>query len=254
MTTNLQPQAQRPRSHQPSKPSAPKETGRKWFPPRKQLIYLLYAILALPLLILIGFVFFQPIQVLPRISLAPGFALTDQDGNRLTNEDLRGSLVLYNFTYTNCGEGCSQTSPSMAMIQRALSDLDTGGIPLQFVTISFDPARDTPEQLAQFAAEMGADTTTWHFLTGEPAKLKNVIGGGFNTFYEARDDGTFEFYPTFALVDGWGILRARYRTATPDINIVPRDIGLVVKELENATAANSFAYEAAHLFLCYPDY
>lgn len=215
---------------------------------------LLYALLASPLIALLAFVLIQPIKVLPRISLAPGFSFTDQDGNRLTNEDLRGSLTLYTFNYANCGEGCAQTGTAMKAIQDAIAEVDTGGIPVQLVTISFDPARDTPEALRAYADALGADTRNWHFVTGTPERVKNVIGGGFSTFYEERDDGSFEFYPTFILVDGWGIMRARYRTVAPDIEIIQRDLALLTKEINNSEGASRFAYEAAHLFLCYPDY
>jgi protein SCO1/2 len=142
----------------------------------------------------------------------------------------------------------------MKELQQELAELDTGGVPVELVTISFDPARDTPARLQAYAAELGADTSNWHFVTGEAARLKSIIGGGFGTFYAAREDGTFEFYPTFALVDGWGILRAKYRTAAPDPAIVKRDIKLVVEELNNSDGASRYAYEAAHLFLCYPKY
>ena len=47
-------------------------------------------VVLLAILSVAAFAVFQPIKVLPRIRLAPGFILTDQDGQRLTNEDLRG--------------------------------------------------------------------------------------------------------------------------------------------------------------------
>ncbi len=73
-------------------------------------VWVFYALLALLLIIVLAFIVFRPILILPRITLAPGFALTDQDGNRLTNEDMRGKLVLYNITHTDCDPPCRQTS------------------------------------------------------------------------------------------------------------------------------------------------
>jgi protein SCO1/2 len=228
-----------------------------WVSDSRPLPRLWIALLASPILLVVlgavAFAVFQPIQVLPRISLAPGYAFTDQDGNRLTSEDLRGSLVVYNFTYTACAEGCPQTSESMRQIQAALADLDTDGIPLRFVTISFDPNRDTPAQLRRYADSLDADTTRWSFVTGEPAMLKNVIGAGFRTYYNQEADGRFTFDPVFTLVDGWGILRATYRTATPDPATLRRDVGLIVQEARNRDSVNRYAYEAAHLFMCYPN-
>jgi protein SCO1/2 len=54
------------------------------------------------------------------------------------------------------------------------------------------------------------------------------------------------------LVDGSGIIRAEYRTATPDMAIIERDINLLLEEAENIDGPSRYAYEAAHLFLCYP--
>jgi protein SCO1/2 len=220
-------------------------------------IYWLYIGMTLPLVALLAFVVFQPIVVLPRISLAPGFTLTDQRGERLTNEDLRGSLVLYNFTYSHCTGDCRDTSVSMQAAQEwlkssGIAENGVGGLPVKMVTVSFDPERDTPEVLQAYADGLGADPALWRFATGDPLRLKYMIGGGFYTYYDQRPDSTFEFDPAFMLVDGWGILRAEYRQPTLDLAIVERDLGLIVKEYEQSEGASRYAYEAAHLFLCYP--
>jgi protein SCO1 len=165
---------------------------------------------------------------------------------------LRGRLVLYNFTYRSCGATCPQTSPIMQSLQARIPQFATQGLPLALVTISFDAAHDTPAQLRSYAATLGADLATWHFLTGEAERLKHVIGGGFGVYYAAQADGSFAHAPTFVLVDGAGIVRARYRTATPDLDVIQRDIELISQEAHNSRGAMRLAYEAAHLFLCYP--
>ncbi len=215
-----------------------------------------YLLLALPIMAVMAFAVFQPIQVLPRISLAPGYSFIDQDGARFTSEDLRGSFVLYNFTHTRCAAPCAQTTANFRQLQTELDAVDTGGIALQFVTISVDPDHDTPAVLRAFADAHQADTSRWHFVTGDPIQLKNVIGAGFSTYFDVSSDpgskGEVTVDPVYALVDGWGILRAVYRTATPDPVIVQRDLQLVAREVNNSQGVNRYAYEAAHLFLCYP--
>jgi protein SCO1/2 len=106
--------------------------------------------------------------------------------------------------------------------------------------------------LAAHAAALGADPTTWHFVTGDLTQLKNVIGAGFSTYFNQEAGGDFTFDPVFVLVDGWGILRAVYRTPSPDPDIVTRDVRLIVQETNNSQGINRYAYEAAHLFSCYP--
>jgi len=61
---------------------------------KRYFLYGLYALGAILVLGAISFKVFQPVQVVPRIRLAPGFSLIDQNGERLSNEDLRGHFVL----------------------------------------------------------------------------------------------------------------------------------------------------------------
>jgi len=209
---------------------------------------------ALGMLVLaaLAFVTFRPILVLPLIVEAPHYALADEQGTWLLDSDLRGTIVLYNFTYAGCAEACSQTSPAMRAVQDRLAEVEAQGAQVSLVTISFDPARDTPTALSAYAARWGADPRRWRFATGAPADLKEIIGRGFRTYYKANADGTFTFDPAFVLVDGDGIIRAEYRTATPSIDSVLRDIRLVAEEARNSTGTRRLAYEAAHLFVCYP--
>lgn len=213
----------------------------------------LWIILALiPILAVLAFAILQPVKVRPRIGLAPGYALTDMNGAQLTSEDMRGKLVFYDFTYSNCGDLCPQTGETMAEVQDLVRGMDTGGLPVEFVTVSFDPDRDTPDRLHQYAAAIGADTDRWHFVTGPADRLKNVIGGGFRVFYEPDGAGGFTFDPTIVLVDGNGIMRGIYERTMPDIATVERDLKLLLTEVQNSTGPGKLVYEAAHLFLCYP--
>lgn len=193
----------------------------------------------------------RPIVVLPRITLAPGFYLTDQNGETFTSEALRGQIALYNFTYTHCEAPCAQTSQVMAEVQTRLPQV-ASSVPLKLVTFSIDPNNDTSDQLANFAAEMGADPSVWHLATGGAQQLKSVIGGGFSVYYKEMEDGSYKLDPAFFLVDGSGVIRAEYRSAAPDIDIILRDFGLLAAEVEHSEGIYRFAYEAAHLFSCYP--
>jgi len=201
---------------------------------------------------LLLFVTIQPIKVLPRMRLAPGISLIDSAGKPLTTFDTFGSVVLYNFTFTGCGEGCPETATQSAALQETLQRMDLQGIPVRMVTISFDPERDTPERLAAWLEMHGADPTIWSAATGEPKVLKSIIGGGFEMWYEQQPDGTFRFDPAWVLVDGAGFLRSRYVAADLTPAVLERDLGLVINEAVNSTGVNKLVYEAAHQFLCYP--
>jgi protein SCO1/2 len=202
----------------------------------------------------IGFKIFQPIQVVPRIRLAPGFSLIDQNGQQLTNEDLRGQFVLYNFGYTRCPESCLNLNSTMKEVQDRMDEVGLGDIPMKFVTISFDSGFDTADKLKAYAKILHADETRWYFATAaNPDLLKHIIGGGFEAYYHQESDGSFTFDPKFVLVDGWGIIRGeyRYQTLTSDTDRILRHIHVLAEEVQGSQGAASLAYEAAHFFLCY---
>ncbi|MEM7130308.1 MAG: SCO family protein [Chloroflexota bacterium] len=209
-------------------------------------------LLFVPIITIMVFAIYKPILVLPRIALAPGFSLLTQEGSRLTSEDLRGQLTLYNFTYSGCQPPCPQTGQTMKAIQNQLPQLDPLGPEMGLLSISVDPAQDTPERLQMLSRALGADESRWRFATGSTETVKQVIGGGFRTYYHQSATGEITLEPAFILVDGWGIQRAEYRTEEPDITIILRDIKLLQKEAKNSKGAMRYAYEAAHLFLCYP--
>lgn len=58
---------------------------------------MLYALLGMLTAGVVAFAVFQPIKVLPRSTLAPGFALTDVSGAHVNSETLRGRLVVYHY-------------------------------------------------------------------------------------------------------------------------------------------------------------
>ena len=224
---------------------------------KRYLLYSLYALGALLVLGAIAFKVFQPVQVVPRIRLSPGFSLIDQNGARLTNEDLRGQFVLYNFIYTRCPEPCYNLNQTMLAIQSRLAEAELGDIPMTFVTISFDPEYDTVEVLKDYADSVGADSDLWKFVTTQNADLlKHIIGGSFEAYYEPKGDdaeNAFSMSPKIVLVDGWGIIRGeyRYQTLAPDTDRILRHIGVLATEVRNSEGAATLAYEAAHYFLCY---
>lgn len=210
---------------------------------------LIYILIAVPIVAILLFVTVRPVLVLPRIRLAPGYMLVNQDGERVSHETLRGHIVLYNMVFTDCGEVCDESWALMADLQRELATLNSE-IPIDLVTISVDPA-DTPERLRAYADAKGVDTNRWHLLTGDPEQIKYVVGAGFYTYYTVEADSV-KLEPSLMVVDGVGILRAEYRRGIPSVSIALRDIDLLLTEARNSTGITKYAYEAAHLFLCYP--
>lgn len=214
-----------------------------------------YILVALVVLAILAFATLKPVRVLPRIRLAPGFIFVDQDGRQVTSEDMRGKVVLYAFTYTRCQTArCQEILTTLRAVDRQITEEVLQGVPFEIVVVSFDPEHDSPQRLRSFAASLGVDLNRWRFVTGtDPKRLRYMVGGGFEVYYERTEDGEFVFDPAYILVDGWGIIRGEYRyeTVMPNQERIARHIRVLLDEIHNSKGAARVAYEAAHLFLCY---
>ena len=202
----------------------------------------------------LAFAVFEPIQVLPRLDLAPGYALTADDGSTVTSEQARGSVTLYSFAPTDCGERCQQMFDTMGRVgQRIEAEVDLGEIDFRLVTVALDPV-DDPARLAAASRASGADGERWRWLGADRATIRNVVGAGFGRYYDEAADGTISFDPGFVLVDGNGVIRGEYRyeTLADSADKFVRHAGILADEIRHADGPAAVAYEAAHLFLCYP--
>jgi protein SCO1/2 len=223
---------------------------------------LLYLAIGLTVAAVLAFNVFQPIKVLPRRQLAPGFSFTNQDGQRRTSEDYRGRFTVYSVTCTRCGEDADQGSARMQSLRARLTGSDRGALKYALATITVDPRYDTPAVLKDHAARFqpggAGEPVPWDFLTGDPLRTKFVVGGGFHVYYEtapdrpAKNAAGIVLEPQFVVVDGWGIVRAQYRADVFDVDRVLRDLDYLADESRHSSGVARLAYEAAHLFRCYP--
>ncbi len=210
----------------------------------------------------IAFALFEPIQVLPRLRPAPGYALTDGSGRPFTSEDARGTVVLYSYAPLACGDDCAEVHTTMAEVAGRVEAIDLAGAELRLVTIVLDDSPD-PVAVAAAARAAGADGDRWRWIAGSETTVRNVVGTGFRRAYRVESGAVdpadpagpvIEFDPGFVLVDGDGIVRGdyRYRTLADDADKLVDHIAILGAELRYANGAGAVAYEAAHLFLCYP--
>lgn len=90
----------------------------------------------------------QPIEV-------PQVALETQSGAHINFADLRGRWVLVDFIYTRCPTYCLALGGEFAQLQDRLAVPIAQG-KVQLLSISFDPDRDTPQQLAAYLQRSGS--------------------------------------------------------------------------------------------------
>jgi protein SCO1/2 len=97
----------------------------------------------------------------------PDFALTNQDGERVTAASLRGAPVVFAFVYSTCKDTCP------AQVQSIRGALDDLGRDVRVVGVSVDPANDTPDRARTFLLEQSM-TGRMDFLLGSRTQLQPV--------------------------------------------------------------------------------
>ena len=153
-------------------------------------------------------------QRLPTIGQAPDFTLLSQDRMRVSLRDLRGKVVAIAFIYTYCTDVCPMLTDNMARVQEKLGT--AFGTKIDFVSITVDPERDTPDVLKQYAENFGANLKGWSFLTGDPATVHEV-GRKYGVIARKTADGDVDHTLLTSLVDPNGILRVQYLGAAFDL-------------------------------------
>ena len=141
------------------------------------------------------------------IGPAPKFELTNQDNIKVSNETYKGKVYVLEFFFTTCPSICPKMNLSMLEIEKTFFGNPNFGI----VSITIDPAHDTPQVLKDHAKLLGVKSSNWNFLTGDKETIMNLSNKGFNLYAgeNAKVNGGFEHSGLFALIDKQGNIRCR---------------------------------------------
>ncbi|MFN4768775.1 MAG: SCO family protein [Candidatus Kapaibacterium sp.] len=111
---------------------------------------------------------------LPVIKEAPSFSGIDQSGKAFRSAELKGSMWIASFMFSECQGVCPVMNSTLGDIQELY------GIPdLRFVSITVDPQTDTPEILAEYAKSYKADLQRWSFVRMEKDSVRALSVRGF---------------------------------------------------------------------------
>jgi protein SCO1/2 len=99
---------------------------------------------------------------------------------------------------------CYRLANHFSVVQRRFRERT--GRDLVLFTVTFDPARDTPERMAEYARQWNADPSAWRFLTGSAAEISRVCGLFGVDFFQ--DEGLFSHSTRTIVIDRRGVLAA----------------------------------------------
>ena len=110
-------------------------------------------------------------EAIPLLTLEKDLTLTNQDGTEIHISDLKGKVWAFAQFYATCPMCAKRNGQGLKNLYQTFK----GQSDFSLVCITVNPEEDTPEKMKSYAESLGADTSNWLFLTGDPEKLKDYM-------------------------------------------------------------------------------
>jgi len=163
----------------------------------------------------------------PPIAEVPDFSFTTQEGKTLTKADLLGKVWVADFIFTRCAGPCPIMTSHMAELASKVAKTPN----VKLVSISVDPAYDTPEVLAQYAANVHADPTQWYFVTGPLDKVTTFTQQGMKQPLVSEPGAMPNHSTRFLVIDQAGMIRSCHDVSDPEaIQKILIDVGNLLRQ------------------------
>jgi protein SCO1/2 len=148
----------------------------------------------------------------PVLGQLPEFSLVDARGAPLGSAELAGRVWIASFFFTRCPSICPILMSRVASLQNRFRDAGIDAIRL--VSISVDPAHDTPDVLREAEPRYGVDAARWQLVTGPVERVRALLTEGFKVpgAEGIGADGDVPHTAKVVLVDGAGRIRGYYDT------------------------------------------
>ncbi len=174
---------------------------------------------------------------LPGIDRVSDHVLLGSDGGPAALLGLEeGTCAVVSFVYLSCTDaaGCPLSLATLQRLDRALARRPELSRRVRLATVSFDPGRDRPEQMARARRHL-APRSDWRFLTAaSEAQLRPVLEDfGQDAVPLFTDTGErssiMRHVVKVFLVDDAGTVRNIYSTGFLDHRILLRDIETLMR-------------------------
>jgi protein SCO1 len=142
--------------------------------------------------------------------------LTNQLGEQVSLDDIKGSIIIADFFFTRCPSICPTLTKNMKELQDAMKMKDfrrkIDSSYVRFISFTVDPERDSADALKRYADRYGVNHDTWWFLTGPK---KDIYDFALNELKLGLQDGegvdsNFIHTQKFILMDRERIVRGYY--------------------------------------------
>ncbi|MES1198341.1 MAG: SCO family protein [Chitinophagaceae bacterium] len=200
---------------------------------RKRLFYLVFFIV-----LVVGF-YFTLTSLIPEfskknfspISYVRPFSFTNQDGNVITEKDVKGKVYVAEYFFTTCKGICPKMNTYLKEVyERFKNEKD-------FLILSHtcDPEQDSATQLKKYSDSLGVNTHQWMFLTGRKDSLYTMARISYSIDDPANNlksiEGDFLHTQFWALVNRKGdVVKIYDGIKESEVELLIKDIAAMLKE------------------------
>lgn len=135
----------------------------------------------------------------------PEVQLQDSKLREYGFSEFDGKYLMMTFVYTRCATVCPQLEMNFQEVYEAIPP-EYLGEDIVFLTVSFDPERDTPEILDKYRTYFGSDGDLWRMARVNDEDELNTLLDSLGVIVIPDGEGDFAHNVAFYFVDRDGFL------------------------------------------------
>lgn len=139
----------------------------------------------------------------------PDFSFTNQEGRRITEEDVAHGVYVASFFFSTCPGICPMVRSKLAAVQERFIDDEN----VTILSHSIRPGTDTVEVLRAYAELHGVRSGKWHLLTGDRNTIYTLAREAYfadEDLGSPTEDSDFLHTENLLLIDGDRHIRGIY--------------------------------------------
>lgn len=137
------------------------------------------------------------------------FNYMNQENESVSLDDLKGTVWVTNFIFTNCETVCPPMTAHMSELQKRMN---AEGVNARIISFTVDPENDNPEKIKEFTAPYSISFNNWDFLTGySQQEIEEFAKKSFKTIVQKPKNNDQVIHGTsFYLIDQNGVVKKDY--------------------------------------------
>lgn len=148
--------------------------------------------------------------------------LLDQDGKKIYLSSLRGQPVVISMAYTSCAYACPLIISHMQQLEKELEG--QGKKKVKFVLVSFDPKKDTPLVIKDYAVKRKL-SSRWSMYTATSDKAPREIANLLSIKYKKMDEMDYDHSFIITVLNSDGVIQGQQIGADKN----PKDLAKYIK-------------------------